>query len=84
MKRKFLRFYIEKKFYSNFPRREMDLNSKKKVFFKVESFVKSDENIFFPKPSLPGHFLMGILILYLYNLLLFLLSYFRFKNILKK
>ncbi len=48
----FVRFYIEKKYYSNYS--------------KIESFTKNGENIKESTPSLPNYFIPGILLILLY------------------
>jgi hypothetical protein len=54
---RFMRFYIDKKFYSNHS--------------EIEPFIKGDENIFCSTSSLPGNFWPGILVTFGYiNLLI--------------
>ncbi len=84
LKRKFVRFYIDKKFYSNFPKMKKREGTKITGFVKVESFVKNDENIFRSKPSLPEYFRLGLILLFAYIIILFIISYLRFKTILKR
>ncbi len=62
----FMRYYIDKKFYSNDD--------------KIESFVKGDENIFHSKSSLPKTFLPGVMLNLFYIFLLCGFSYHRFKK----
>jgi hypothetical protein len=69
LKHKFVRFYINKRYYSNYD--------------KVESFVKGDENLFCARSRLPRGFFVGILLTMLYITGLAVLSYFRFKQSLR-
>ncbi len=66
LKREFVRFYMEKKFFSNFS--------------KVESFVKGDENVFYAQSRLPGNFTESVFINLLYIVGLFWVSYSRFRK----
>lgn len=66
LKWKFIRFYIDKKYYSDHK--------------KVESFIKGSENLFYSQTVLPRWFLRGVLIALVYILVLFALSYVRFKR----
>ena len=70
LKWKFIRFYIDKKYYS-------DLS-------KVESFIKDSENLFYSQTVLPRGFLRGVLIALVYILVLFVVSYARFKRSVRK
>jgi ABC-type Na+ transport system ATPase subunit NatA len=64
----FVRYYIKKKFYSNYD--------------KVESFIRGDQNLYYAASRLPGNFWWGILITLLYIALLTTGSYRRFKSFL--
>ncbi len=66
LKRKFVRFYFDKKFYSNHT--------------KVESFIKNDENIFYAESRLPGNFRTGVAVNLIYLVLLLGFAYYRFFN----
>ncbi|MCK5056549.1 MAG: ABC transporter permease subunit [Candidatus Aminicenantes bacterium] len=66
LKEQFVRFYLNKVYYSNFS--------------TVESFIKGDENIFYADSSLPHSFSTGLLLNGLYLILLLFVSYSRFKN----
>ena len=68
LKEHFVRFYLNKVFYSNFS--------------TVESFINKDENIFQGTSSLPLNFFTGVMINGLYLIILLFISYFRVKNIL--
>lgn len=68
LKRKFLDFYIEKKFFSD------------STPGKVESFVKVKENIFFSKSKLPRKFLFGLLLTLFYTVSLTTISFFLMKK----
>ncbi len=68
LQRRFVRYYQVKKFYSNYT--------------KVESFIKGDEDIFFAKSRLPWYFVIGMLIMLLYVVVLYFVSYSRFKKFL--
>lgn len=66
LKREFVKFYIDKVFFSNFS--------------KVVSFVKDDENVFSAQGRLPRYFNIGLLISVGYILGLFWISYHRYKK----
>jgi ABC-type transport system involved in cytochrome c biogenesis ATPase subunit len=66
LKREFVKFYIDKVYFSNFT--------------KVESFIKKDENIFPGRSRLPVSFTAGILVNLVYIAALFIGSYIRFKR----
>ncbi len=68
LKEQFVRYYIDKKFYSDYS--------------TVESFVKNDENIFRAKSRLPVNLGTGMAITLLFITGLFVLSFFRFKRFL--
>jgi hypothetical protein len=68
LKEQFVRYYINKKFYSDYS--------------TVESFVKGDENIFTAKSRLPGNLGTGMALILLFIIGLFFLSLFRFKGFL--
>lgn len=61
LKDRFVRFYFDKKFYT-------DLTD-------IESFVKDEENLFHAHSRLPGTFVGGILLTILYTILLFTASW---------
>lgn len=66
LKRKFVKFYIDKVYFSNFT--------------TVESFIKKDENIFPGQSQLPINFLTGVLVNLIYIIGLFGASYYYFKK----
>lgn len=66
LKWQFIRFYIDKKYYSDFS--------------GVESFIKGSENLFYSETVLPRRFLEGVLCALVYIAALFALSYIRFKR----
>ena len=66
LKWKFIRFYIDKRYYSD------SLN--------VEPFIKDSENLFYARALLPLDFVNGILITTVYILALFAISYVRFQK----
>ncbi len=68
LKEQFVRYYINKKFYSNYS--------------TVESFVKGDENIFWARSRLPGNLAAGMAFTLLFIVGFFVLSFFRFKRFL--
>lgn len=65
--RRFLNFYIKKRFYEK---------SK-----KVEPFLEDDEYIFKLKSSLPAFFAPGVFVQIFYILVLLVFSYFRFRTV---
>lgn len=65
LKIRFVNFYIQKKFYSNYD--------------KVEPFIKGDENIYYAGNRLPVNFGWGVLITLLYITALGSASFIRFK-----
>jgi ABC-type transport system involved in multi-copper enzyme maturation permease subunit len=69
-KRKFVRFYMDKVYFSNFS--------------EVEPFVKEEENVYNAKPGLPVNFHWGILVTLGWIALFTALSYYNFKKILYK
>jgi len=66
LKWQFIRFYIDKKYYSDFS--------------GVEPFIKGSENLFYSETVLPREFLEGVLYALVYILVLFAASYARFKR----
>ena len=64
LKTKFIRYYFNKKFYSNYS--------------EVESFIKDDENIFYAESRLPGNFRTGVTVNLIYLVLLLGFAYYRF------
>lgn len=66
LKREFVKFYIDKVYFSNFT--------------QVESFVKSNENIFPGRSKLPVYFVTGISVNLFYLIVLFWVSHYRFKK----
>lgn len=62
LKKRFVRYYVKKKFYSNYS--------------TVESFIKGNENLFYSKSELPATLPAGIGLTLLYSLILFLTSYY--------
>ncbi len=66
LKKKFVRFYINKKFYENYS--------------EVVSFVKEDENIFYAQSRLPENFSIGASLNLFYIIVLSGVSYFRLKK----
>jgi ABC-type Na+ transport system ATPase subunit NatA len=68
LKAGFVRYYFNKKFYSNYD--------------QVESFIKGNENLFSAKSQLPGNFNAGVALTFMYILLLAGGSYLRFKSFL--
>jgi len=70
LKREFVKNYIDKLYFSNFT--------------KVESFIKSDENVYYASSQLPGYLGWGTAVTLVYSLLLFTVSFMRYKKILYK
>ena len=68
MKRQFLDFYVEKKFFSD------------STPGKVDSFVKDKDNIFFSTSKFPRKFLFGLLLTFSYIVGLTILSFYMFKR----
>lgn len=66
LKRRFLRFYIDRKFYTDHT--------------GVDPFLKEKENIYDSGPLLPGNFYAGLLMLMLYMAGGGVISYYRFKG----
>ena len=66
LKEGFVRFYIDKRFYSNFS--------------KVELYIKGEENIYYSKNLLPDYFIWGVCLTLLYIMSLFIFAYYRFKE----
>jgi ABC-type Na+ transport system ATPase subunit NatA len=66
LQQQFIRFYFDKRYYSNYK--------------KIEPFVKGEENIFYAKSRLPGYFLIGVLLTIFYVALLSIAAYSRFKK----
>ena len=69
LKWKFIRFYIDKKFNS--------------VSLDVNSFIKGDENLFFAETLFPQCFERGVQLLVIYIIGLLILSYIRFRGVVK-
>ncbi len=74
LKKKFLRFHIDHRFYS-----DDQFDAPK----KVESFIKSNENLFYSKSRTPRGFTRGVLLTLVYIIGLFIISYYRFKQSLR-
>jgi hypothetical protein len=74
LKKKFLRFYVDHRYYSDDP---FDAPT------KVKSFIKGDENLFHARNRTPWGFTWGILLILLYIVGLFIISYYRFKQSLR-
>ncbi|MCP5047261.1 MAG: hypothetical protein GY940_08820, partial [bacterium] len=66
LKEGFVRYYINKKFYSNYKE-------------EVESFIKGDENLFYGGSRVPGNFNWGVGLCFFYILLLTAGAFLRFK-----
>ena len=66
LKKEFVRFYINKRFYSNYE--------------KVELFIKGEENIFYSLNVLPDYFVLGVILTVFYIIFLFIFSYYWFKK----
>lgn len=66
LKEGFVRFYIDKRFYSNIE--------------KVELFIKGEENIYYSRNLLPDYFVWGLLLSFVYIGLLIGFAYHRFKE----
>lgn len=66
IKWKFIRFYIDKKYYADFS--------------KVEPFIKDSGNLFYARTHLPRGFANGIWLTVLYISALFVAAYIRFKK----
>jgi ABC-type transport system involved in multi-copper enzyme maturation permease subunit len=69
LKEKFIRYYINKRYYSNYS--------------KVESFIKDDQNLFYAKSRLPRGFFRGLLLNLVFIVGLLIISYGRFKRSLR-
>jgi ABC-type transport system involved in multi-copper enzyme maturation permease subunit len=74
LKKKFLRFYLDHRYYSEDP-----FDAPK----RVESFIKGNENLFDSKSRAPRGFTRGILLTLAYIIGLFIISYYRFKQSLR-
>jgi ABC-type transport system involved in multi-copper enzyme maturation permease subunit len=72
LKKDFVRFFINKRYYSNY------------YYSKVEPFVKNNENLFYARSRLPKGFFYGVLLTVAYILVLFAVSLVRFKKSLKQ
>jgi hypothetical protein len=70
LKKDFVRFFINKRYYSNYS--------------EVEAFVKENENLFKARSRLPKGFSNGIQLTLLYIVVLFVISYVRFKKSLEQ
>lgn len=64
----FVRFYCDKRFYSDHG--------------GIESFIKGEENIFYARSRRPAYFRIGLLLTIFYIILLYIVSYSRFKKFL--
>jgi hypothetical protein len=69
IKEKFIRYYINKRYYSNYS--------------KVESFIKDDRNLFYARSRVPGGFLRGLLWNLFVAAGLLVVSYIRFRRSLR-
>lgn len=74
LKKKFVRFYLDHRFYSDGP---VDAQT------TVESFIKANENLFYAKSRIPSGFVRGVLLILVYIVGLFIVSYFRLKQSLR-
>jgi hypothetical protein len=74
LKKKFVRFYLDHRYYSDDP---FDAPR------TVESFIKGTENLFYSKSRTPRGFSLGILLTLVYIAGLFIVSYSRFKQSLR-
>ncbi|NIM15993.1 MAG: hypothetical protein GTO45_28665 [Candidatus Aminicenantes bacterium] len=66
LKQEYVRYYLDKKFYTNEE--------------KVENFINCDENVYMSSGKLSPYFGWGLAWTYLVTLLLFVWGYFRFKK----
>jgi len=71
LKEKFVRFYIDHRYYSDAPVDKPTV---------VESFIKGDENLFYAKSLLPKSFFKGVILILFYVIGLLTISYFRLKK----
>ena len=74
LKKKFFRFYLDHRFYSDDP-----FDAPK----RVESFIKGNENLFHAKSRTPRGFTRGVVLTLVYIIGLFIISYYRFKQSLR-
>jgi ABC-type transport system involved in multi-copper enzyme maturation permease subunit len=74
LKKKFVRFYMDHRFY---------LDGILDETTKVESFIKGSENLFYAKSRPPWGFATGVLLTLVYIVGLFIISYYRFKQSLR-
>lgn len=74
LKKKFVRFYVDHRYYSDEP---FDAPS------TVESFINDNENLFRSRSRIPRGFVRGLLLTFVYILGLFVISYRRFKQSLR-
>jgi hypothetical protein len=74
LKKKFLRFYLDHRYYSDDP-----FDAPK----TVESFIKDNENLFHSKSRTPRGFTRSLLLTLVYIIGLFIISYSRFKQSLR-
>lgn len=74
LKKKFFKFYLDHRYYSDNP-----FDAPK----TVESFIKGNENLFHSKSRTPWGFTRGILLTLVYIVGLFIVSYSRFKQLLR-
>ena len=66
LKKKFIRFYIDRMFYND-PQ-------------VLVNFVQHDENLFYGQSSLPANFMTGLALTLAYSLVLLWVSFYRFKK----
>lgn len=69
LKKQFVRFYSQKRYYSNYS--------------SVESFIKGEENLFNAASQVPGNFQYGLILTLLYIVILIYVSYILFKRSLR-
>ena len=74
LKKRFVRFYLDKRYYSN---------ASESNAGEVESFIHADENLFYAESGFPRSFFTGVIVTVLYIVGLALLSYFRFRRSLR-
>jgi ABC-type transport system involved in multi-copper enzyme maturation permease subunit len=68
LKREFLNFYLDRKFHS-------DPENK-----NIEPFTKGDENLFYAQSRLPAYMIAGIVVTLFHILILFALSFWKYKK----
>lgn len=74
LKKKFLRFYLDHRYY---------LDGMLDKSIKVEPFIKGNENLFSAKSMTPRGFGMAIVLTVMYIVGLFVISYYRFRQLLR-